>query len=110
MEKYITVKSNFALLIACLLMMFLSTCNSCSSKSEMTRVKKELVKTQEKLDSLNSNIFTKSELSIKLEIEGLKTSKRMLYDQNAIVRTTVRPDDRMNEYDTQIKELEKTIK
>jgi hypothetical protein len=44
-----------------------------------------------------------------MEIEGYEISKRMLYDQNAIVRTTVRPDDRMNEYDKKIKELQEKI-
>ena len=42
-----------------------------------------------------------------IEIGGLKTSKRTLYDWNAVIRTTVRPDDRMNEYDQEIKKLEK---
>jgi len=48
-------------------------------------------------------------MDTKLEIHGLETSKRMLYDNNVIVRTSVRPDDRMNEYDQQIKALEKKL-
>ena len=33
----------------------------------------------------------------------------MLYDNNVIVRTTKRPDDRMNEYDQEIEKLEKEL-
>ena len=42
-----------------------------------------------------------------MEIEGLKTSKRTLYDWNTVIRTTARPDDIMNSYDEQITALEK---
>ena len=59
---------------------------------------------------LNSHIYTKDELDTRISIEGYEISKRMLYDQNTIVRTTVRPDDRMNEYDGKIKELREKLK
>lgn len=49
---------------------------------------------------------TREEIITQFQIEGLRTSKRMLYDNNAIIRTTVRPDDRMNEYDAEIKKLQ----
>jgi hypothetical protein len=62
-----------------------------------------------KVDKLNKEIqqvATKAEIDSAMQIEGLRTSKRMLYDNNAIIRTTVRPDDRMNEYDAEIKKLQ----
>jgi hypothetical protein len=43
-----------------------------------------------------------------IEIEGLRASKRTLYDWNAVVRTAVRPDDRMHEYDAQIEKIQKS--
>ena len=61
------------------------------------------------IDSMNVNIdklSTSSEVKFLLEVEGLKISKRNLYDQNFIIRTSIRPDDRMNEYDHEIKLLE----
>jgi hypothetical protein len=67
--------------------------------------------TAKKVASLKSKIEslpTKEEVSKQIQIEGLKTSKRMLYDNNAIIRTAVRPDDRMNEYDQEIKKIEAT--
>lgn len=39
----------------------------------------------------------------------LETARRVVYDQNTIVRTTKRPDDVMNEYDAKIKELRKKL-
>lgn len=80
----------------------LNTCNSCGTKREITRLKKEV-------DSLRYSTYSKKELDLKMEINGLKTSKRTLYDWNSIVRTVVRPDDRMNEYDKEILKLEKEL-
>jgi hypothetical protein len=62
---------------------------------------KELKVTNQKVDSLSIKMRKE------IEIGGLKASKRTLYDWNAVVRTTVRPDDRMNQYDEEIKKLEK---
>ena len=87
---------------------------SCGVVKENRKVKEEIVILQSEVDSLESsidkNIYDKEELNIRLEILGYEISKRMLYDQNAIVRTTVRPDDRMNEYDQKIKELVEKLK
>jgi hypothetical protein len=93
-------------LTAVLLMLMLSTCNTCNMRRDIAAV-------SERADSLQlqlNKVYTKEELDARMEVQGLETSKRMLYDQNAIVRTTVRPDDRMNEYDQQIKALEKKFK
>jgi len=87
---------------------------SCGVVKENRKVKEEIVILQSEVDSLESsidkNIYDKEELNIRLEILGYEISKRMLYDQNAIIRTTVRPDDRMNEYDQKIKELVEKLK
>jgi len=86
----------------------------CSTASENKKLRKEVTELKSEISSLDStleaNFYTKGELDKKLEIEGLKTSKRTLYDWNAVIRTTVRPDDRMNEYDEQIKALQNEIK
>jgi hypothetical protein len=55
-------------------------------------------------------LYDKGELDVRMSIEGYEVSKRMLYDQNAIVRTVQRPDDRMNEYDAKIKQLREKLK
>jgi hypothetical protein len=77
-----------------LLVIFLQTC---SNSKKYTALKKDVDKLE--------NVPTKIEMEKAIKIEGFEISKRMLYDNNAIIRTTVRPDDRMNEYDQEIKKL-----
>ena len=88
----------------------------CSTSKENTKLRKEITVLSAEIDSTNianqikfDNIYTQEELDIRMEIEGLRTSKRTLYDWNAVIRTTTRPDDRMNEYDEQIKALENEL-
>lgn len=87
---------------------------SCGVEKDVSRLKRDTNESLEKLknsvDSLMRNSYSKEELNIRMSIEGYEVSKRMLYDQNAIVRTVTRPDDRMNEYDQKIKELREKIK
>lgn len=77
-KKYI----NTILLVLILLLQF---CNNKSTKKQISKSEDNLKK--------------------QIKIEGLQTSKRMLYDQNAIVRTAIRPDDKMHQYDEEIKKL-----
>ena len=69
---------------------------------------KELKQEINNLDSLLK--VTEYNLFIKYEIESLKTSKNVLYDWNTVVRTTIRPDDKMIEYDKKIEELQNKLK
>jgi hypothetical protein len=84
-------------------------CNGCSSQKENVKLRKEVDSLTIAVDALKKSSYSRNELDIRMQIEGYEVSKRMLYDQNAIVRTTVRPDDRMNAYDTKIKELQEKI-
>ena len=95
----------------------LNTCNSCTNTIGVDVM-------SNKIDSLEITIQKNNELmvskeyfgvlaelqNINEEIEGLKISKRILYDENAIVRTFIRPDDRMIEYDEKVKILEEKKK
>lgn len=84
-------------------MSLLSTCNSCSQSSQIAKVNR-------RLDAMDSTLQAKGtldEIQRTVAIEGFKVSKRMLYDNNAIVRTQIRPDDQMNAYDKEIEKLEK---
>lgn len=86
---------------------------SCNTNKNIKKQTKEIIELKNSVDSLTAKLdefYNKEELDTRMEIEGLRTSKRTLYDWNAVIRTTVRPDDRMNEYDEQIKKLEKKIK
>jgi len=76
---------------------------SCKTNSELSILKKENIQMQSKMDSFQTK------LPIIIQIEGFKISKRMLYDNNSVVRTKERPDDIMVTYDTKIEELEKKL-
>lgn len=88
--------------IAILLSSLLGNCNSCNNKKSISKMSKELDSLTVKVDECP----TREEYLQDLQIEGYRISKRMLYDNNAIVRTAIRPDDRMNEYDEEIKRLQ----
>lgn len=95
---------------AFLFMSVLNTCNGCKTDKEASRIRKDLDSLSVNFDKFKSNVYTKDQLDIQMEINGYEVSKRMLYDQNAIVRTTIRPDDRMNEYDLKIKDLREKLR
>jgi hypothetical protein len=79
-------------------MIFFSTCGT---KSKIEKVEK-------RLNVLLYNDSLQGEInSIDREILLNETSREVVYNWNAIVRTTERPDDVMNKYNLKIKELEK---
>lgn len=94
---------------ALIIMTAVNGCNSCSAKKENVKLRKEVDSLSVTIQALGNKTYDKKELDIRIAIEGYEISKRMLYDQNAIVRTTVRPDDRMNQYDQKIKELQEKL-
>lgn len=96
--------------IALMLLVFM---NTCGTKGKIKSLKKEVVTLQTtvaKQDSTLKNTVSAEELNLLLQLEGLKASKRALYDQNSIVRTKVRPDDRMNAYDKEMEAIRKKLK
>lgn len=95
------IKSHFEkIVLALLLIIFVQ---QCSSSSRISKIEKQAKVMNVRIDS----VYT-SDLKKMIEIEGLKTSKRTLYDWNAVVRSAIRPDDRMNEYDAEIQKIEKS--
>ena len=97
MSSYLKIDSKKAIIYAGVLvaLLLLNMCTTCSTG-------KHVIKLEKKIDSLEMSVVSKKDL----QIEGLRSSKRTLYDWNSVVRTTIRPDDRMNQYDQEIKELE----
>lgn len=85
-------------------------CNSCSTSKEIAKLRKEVDTLENTVSVLKAQTYTKEQIDVRFAIEGYEVSKRMLYDQNAIVRTVMRPDDRMAEYDENIAELKKKLK
>jgi hypothetical protein len=81
------------------LMTTVSTCNSCSSKSESKLVKKEIQALQRQVDSLSNVSISDKEL----RIEGLKTEKRMIQSTDR----TILDVNRQSAIDNEIEALQK---
>jgi len=100
LNKYLTIA--IYVLIA---LTMINGCNSCASKKESQHLRKDVDSLTIVVKDLRANTYDKKELDVRMSIEGYEVSKRMLYDNNVVVRTTQRPDDIMVGYDAKIKEL-----
>ena len=100
--------ANVGIVIIALLSV-MSFFKSCGSQKEDSRMRKELVLMQAEMDSLQNHTYNKEEFDLRMKLLSLETSKNILYDQNAIVRTAVRPDDKMDEYDKEIEKVRKQL-
>ena len=79
--------------------------NTCGTKSKIEKLEKKVV-SLEKTINFNDSII--NEIStIDREILMYETSREVVYNWNAIVRTAERPDDVMNKYNSKISELQK---
>tara|TARA_R110000803_G_scaffold91516_5_gene158977 strand:+ start:182 stop:508 length:327 start_codon:yes stop_codon:yes gene_type:complete len=96
--------------IALMLIVFMNTCGTKGKVKSLSKQVEKLELTVEKQDSIIANTVSVERLQNIVELDGLRVSKRNLYDQNVIIRTKVRPDDRMNEYDIEIKAIEAKLK
>ena len=98
--------SQIIVYIVLLLMSTISMCSSCKTQDASKAVKKTN-------DSLISVIAAsneekqqfKDQILLQMEMEGLKSSRRTLYDWNSVVRTVNRPDDLLNQYNNTIDSL-----
>lgn len=92
------IKDHFEkILIIFLVLFFVQQCNT---SNKISKLEKQVKLVNHRVDS----VYT-SDLQKMIQIEGLKTSKRTLYDWNAVIRTVMRPDDRMQQYDTEIEKI-----
>lgn len=105
MNKYLVYAIYLLLVVS-----IFNGCNGCNNSRQNASIRKDVTRLDSTIASMNERTYDKVELDTRMAIEGYEISKRMLYDQNAIVRTTVRPDDRMNEYDGKIKALRENLK
>jgi hypothetical protein len=101
MNKLLTTQTQVILLAFLLMMTTLSTCNSCNSKSEVNRLKKETVLLRSEIDSLNEETASRSEIEKMLRIEGLKSEKRMIQSTDRRILDV----NRQSEIDKEIETL-----
>lgn len=102
MEKINKILGKYGILTL-LLFTILTFFNTCGTKGSI-KVTNKRIDELERRDSINMEIQ-----SIQDEIISLETSKRTLYDWNTVIRTTQRPDDLMNQYDSKVNELRKKL-
>lgn len=96
-NKFFENHGNKLIIILLMLVYF----KSCTVNTELNRVKKELVKTQLELDSTNVKI-NKLPNKIDLEIEGLKSEKRMIQATDRRIFDV----NRQNQIEIEIKKLQ----
>lgn len=106
LQKYGTI-----ITLVLVLFTFLMTC---SNKGKISQIKTTVENTntnQAEADSVSNDLYiiSKEELRLIMDIQKYETAKQVLYDWNSVVRTVVRPDDRMNFYDGEIEKLEEQL-
>lgn len=89
-----------------ILLTLVNSCNSCSHSGQISKLRGSV----ERLDSTVAEKPDVREFELMLRAEGLRTSQRDLYGQNAVLRTTARPDDLMAKYGAQVDSLEQELK
>ncbi len=99
MNNLLTTKNQIILMLILILMTSLSTCNSCNTKSEINRLRKNEDQLEYKIDSLSAITITKRDL----QIEGLKSEKRMIQSTDRKIFDV----NRQTEIDKEIQSLQK---
>jgi len=108
--KNIKVKHLFYAIVFLTLMTIMNTCNSCQSNVNSKKAFKETDTLTQQVIILQKDIQNIENAMINdldLQIQGLKTEKRMLINTNQIFLTKLRPDERILEIDKEIQEIEK---
>ncbi len=90
---------------ALLIITIFSFMNQCSNSKKL----KKITVLEQRIDSLISVIPNQKVLELQAEKRGFEISRRMLVDNNSVVRTTKRPDDIMNEYNKEIERIDKEL-
>jgi hypothetical protein len=97
------LEKNFLLIT--FFLFFLLFVQNCSQSKKTKIIIKKIENLESDLEKINSEKLNTVYYEKFLELNNLILSKNILYDWNSIVRTNVRPDDKMNEYDKSIKIL-----
>ena len=87
--------------------------NTCGTKGNIERNGRRIDKLEKAVtttDSILSLKISSAKMDILLKINALEIAREVVYTNNAIVRTSERPDDVINDYNNQIKELQEKLK
>jgi hypothetical protein len=91
------IKDNFTIIIFAIAL--LGLLKSCGDGRELSKMRKEI-------ESIKDSTFTKNELNVKLQIEGLKSEKRMIQSTDRKILDV----NRQTEIDNEITKLQNNIK
>jgi len=112
MKKILDFLNNYGILILILLGLFIIL-NTCGTKGNIERAGRRIDKLEKTISTTDSILALKissDKMEILLKINALEIAREVVYTNNAIVRTTTRPDDVINNYNNQIKELQEKLK
>jgi hypothetical protein len=99
--------------IVVMVLLLINMMQNCSQSRRIDNNTKAIKINTVRIDSMVQTLkinYNKDELDLRLEILGYQVSKRMLYDNNAIIRRITRPDDQMNKYDERLDSLRGKLK
>lgn len=91
------IQKNFTIIV--LVIALLGLFKSCGDGRELSKMRKEI-------ETIKDSTYTKDELNLRLQIEGLKSEKRMIQSTDRKILDV----NRQTEIDNEINRLEKTIK
>jgi len=94
MKKF--VENNFVMIV--LVITLLVFFKSCGDSRELTKMRKEV-------ENIRTNTYTKEELNLRLQIEGLKAEKRMIQSTDRRILDV----NRQTEIDNEISKLESKL-
>ncbi len=112
MKKVLDFLNKYGILIL-ILIGFTVILNTCGTKGNIERNGRRIDKLEKVVnttDSILSLKISSNKMDILLKINALEIAREVVYTNNAIVRTSERPDDVINEYNNQIKELQEKLK
>lgn len=112
MKKLLDFISKYGILILIFIsvLVFFNTCGTNSVNERNGRRLDKIEKSISTTDSILSLKISSEKMDVLLKVNALEIAREVVYTNNAIVRTTERPDDVINKYNTQIKELQEKLK
>lgn len=112
MKKLLEFLNSYGTLILVLLglTIFLNTCGMKNMEERNFRKLNQLEKNVQNIDSIMDLKISSEKMDILLKINAIEIAREVVYSENSVVRQITRPDDLINKYNNQIKELQEKLK
>lgn len=103
-------KYGFLILVILGILVCFNTCGVSGTNERNGRRIDKLEKSIITTDSILSLKISSEKMDILLQINALEIAREVVYTNNAIVRTSERPDDVINKYNKEIQQLQDKLK